>query len=137
MRNGEERFAAPVTISRSPSERVESVNFPALALGGKDDLFVLWEMFPSPSGSEWFPGASNRPQGLGYTYSSDGGQTFAAPSIIPGSFDPHQGFNGSLQGLLMQKLAANSRGDIAVVNSTFKPGQSSRIWLILGQVQAD
>jgi hypothetical protein len=137
MRNGEERFAPPVTISRSPSERVESVSFPALALAGKDDLFVLWEIFPGPAAWEWFPGPSNRPQGLGYTYSSNGGQTFAEPAIIPGSLEPDQSFNGSLQGLLMQKLAANSRGDIAVVNSTFKPGQSSRIWLILGQVQAD
>jgi hypothetical protein len=35
----------------------------------------------------------------------------------------------------MQKLAANSRGEIAVVNSTFNPGQGSRIWLIRGQVE--
>ena len=100
------------------------MSFPALAIGGKDQLFVLWERFPA-----------NRPNGLGFTYSRDGGQTFAAPSIIPGSLDRDQGFNGSLQGLLMQKLAANSRGEIAVVNSTFHPGQGSRIWLIRGQAQ--
>jgi hypothetical protein len=124
MRKGEERFAPPVTLSPPPSTRRESVSFPALAIGGKDQLFVLWERFPA-----------NRPNGLGFTYSRDGGQTFAAPSIIPGSLDRDQGFNGSLQGLLMQKLAANSRGEIAVVNSTFHPGQGSRIWLIRGQAQ--
>jgi hypothetical protein len=37
----------------------------------------------------------------------------------------------------MQKLAANRRGEIAVVNSTFHPGQGSRIWLIRGQAQED
>jgi hypothetical protein len=126
LRKGEERFAPPVTIASPQSKRFESVSFPALAIGGNDRLFVLWEIFPAPS---------QRSQGLGFTYSSDGGQTFAAPSIIPDSLDPEQGFNGSLQGLLMQKLAANRRGDIAVVNSTFKPGQRSRIWLSLGQAQ--
>jgi hypothetical protein len=137
MRQGEARFAPPVTISRPHAKRVESVSFPALAIGGKDHLFVLWEIFPGPAVWERFRGPAPRPQGLGWTYSSDGGQTFAEPSIIPGSLDPDQGFNGSLQGLLMQKLAANSRGDIAVVNSTFKAGQSSRIWLILGHAQED
>jgi hypothetical protein len=124
MRKGEKRFAPPVTLSPPHAPRVKSVSFPALAIGGKDQLFVLWERFPA-----------NRPHGLGFTYSRDGGQTFAAPSLIPGSLDRDQGFNGSLQGLLMQKLAANSRGEIAVVNSTFHPGQGSRIWLIRGQAQ--
>jgi hypothetical protein len=137
MRKGEARFAPPVIISRPHAQRFESVSFPALAIGGKNHLFVLWEIFPGPVGGERVPGPAHRPQGLGVTSSSDGGQTFAAPSILPGSLAPEQGFNGSLQGLLMQKLAANSRGDIAVVNSTFKPGQSSQIWLILGHAQED
>jgi hypothetical protein len=37
----------------------------------------------------------------------------------------------------MQKLAANSQGEIAVVNSTFTPGQRSRIWIIRGYAQED
>ena len=128
MRKGQERFAPPVPILSPPSQRFESVSFPALAVGGNDHLFVLWELFPR---------ASSRSKGLGFAYSSNSGQTFAEPSIMPGSLDPEQGFNGSLQGLLMQKLAANNRGDIAVVNSTFKPGQRSQIWLILGHVRDD
>ena len=126
LRKGDAHFAPPVTLSPLPSQRSESVSFPALAIGGKAQLFVLWERFPA-----------HRSNGLGFTYSRDGGQTFAAPSSIPGSLDREQGFNGSLQGLLMQKLAANSRGEIAVVNSTFHPGQGSRIWLIRGQAQED
>ena len=126
LRKGDARFAPPVTLSPSPSPRRESVSFPALAIGGKAQLFVLWERLPA-----------HRPNGLGFPYSRDGGQTFAAPSSIPGSLDREQGFNGSLQGLRMQKLAANRRGEIAVVNSTFPPGQGSRIWLIRGQAQED
>jgi hypothetical protein len=123
---GAERFAPPVTLSPPPSLRGERVSFPTLAIGGKEQLFVLWERLPA-----------HRPHGLGFTSSHDGGRTFAAPSIIPGSLDRDQGFNGSLQGLLMQKLAANRRGAIAVVNSTFTPGQDSRIWLIRGYAQED
>jgi hypothetical protein len=126
MPKGAARFAPPVTLSPPPSTRGESVSFPALAIGGKEQLFVLWERFPA-----------HRPHGLGFTASHDGGQTFAAPSIIPGSLEREQGFNGSLQGLLMQKLAANRRGAIAVVNSTFTPGQGSRIWLIRGHAPED
>ena len=136
MKKGEARFAPPVPISSPQSRRFESVSFPSLAIGGSDRLYVLWEIFPGSALGALFPGPANRPKGLGFTYSSDAGQTFARPSIIPGSFDPEHSFNGSLQGLLMQKLAANDRGDIAVVNNIFKPGQSSRIWLILGRAQA-
>jgi hypothetical protein len=123
---GAARFAPPVPLSSPQPTQGESGNFPALAVSGKEQLFVLWERFPA-----------HRPHGLGFTSSHDGGQTFAAPAIIPGSLERDQGVNGSLQGLLMQKLAANSRGDIAVVNSTFTPGQGSRIWLIRGHAQAD
>lgn len=136
MKSGESRFAPPVPISSPQSKRFESVSFPSLAIGGNGRLYVLWEIFPGSALEALFPGPANRPKGLGFTHSSDGGQTFATPSIIPGSLDRAYGFNGSLQGLLMQKLAANNRGDIAVVNNIFKPGQSSQIWLILGRAQA-
>jgi hypothetical protein len=137
LRQGEERFTPPVIIARPHAPRVASLSFPALAFGGQDQLFVLWEIFPGPAAGERFQGPAHRSQGLGWTASRDGGQTFAEPSLLPGSLDPDQSVNGSLQGLLMQKLAANSRGAIAVVNSTFTPGQRSRIWLIRGHAQED
>jgi hypothetical protein len=137
MSPGEEHFALPVILARPHAPGVASVSFPALALGGRDQLFVLWEIFPGPAIGARFQRPAYRSQGLGWTASRDGGQTFAAPSLIPGSLDPDQSVNGSLQGLLMQKLAANSRGAIAVVNSTFTPGQRSWIWLIRGHAQED
>lgn len=121
--NGGQTFQEPREIA-SPGEQFESVNFPTLSLDGQDNLYVLWELFPHRQG---------RPQGLGFTYSDDGGQAFATPTVVPGSIDPALGFNGSQQGLLMDKLAVNETGAIAVVNSTFKRNQTSHIRLFLGQ----
>jgi hypothetical protein len=47
--------------------------------------------------------------------------------------DAALGFSGSQQGLLMEKLAVNAPGAIAVVNSTFKGNETSHIWLFRGQ----
>ncbi|MCZ6743698.1 MAG: hypothetical protein O7D31_03320, partial [Alphaproteobacteria bacterium] len=91
---------------------------------GEDSIYVIWELFPS---------RRNYPRGLGLTYSRDGGRTFAAPSVVPGSADPALGVNGSQQGFLMRKLAVNGAGALAVVNSTFKRNRASRIWLFRGQ----
>ncbi len=115
----------PKKISSPQTEQFESVSFPALSLDGEDNIFVIWEIYPS---------LRNYPRGLGLTYSSDGGRTFAAPSVIPGSVDLALGTNGSQQGLLMRKLAVNGAGTVAVVNSTFKKNQTSHIWLFRGQV---
>ena len=115
----------PKEISSLQTGQFESVSFPALSLDGEDSIYVIWELFPS---------RRNYPRGLGLTYSSDGGRTFASPSVIPGSVDPALGINGSQQELLMRKLAVNGAGMVAVVNSTFKKNQTSRIWLFRGQV---
>ena len=61
--------------------------------------------------------------------SSDGGRTFAEPSLILGTDDLTLGVQGSQQGLLMRKLAVNRAGALAVVTSTFNRNHSSRIWL--------
>ena len=53
--------------------------------------------------------------------------------MVPGTADPTLGFNGSLQGLLMAKLAVNESGAVAVVNSTFQRDEASHVWLIRGQ----
>jgi hypothetical protein len=122
--DGERTFEEPREISSPQTEQFESVNFPALSLDGEDNLYVLWELFPD---------RGDRPQGLGFTYSNDGGRTFTSPSVVPGSTDPALGFSGSQQGLLMEKLAVNKAGSIAVVNSTFKRNEASHIWLFRGQ----
>jgi len=122
--DGGRRFDQPRGISRPQSTRFASVSFPALGLDGEDNLYVIWELFPDRAAY---------PQGLGFTCSSDGGQTFAPPAVVPGSLDPALGFNGSQQGLLMRKLAVNPAGAVAVVNSTFKEGEASHVWLFRGQ----
>ncbi|MBI4611708.1 MAG: exo-alpha-sialidase [Candidatus Rokubacteria bacterium] len=117
-------FAAPKELSSLHTEKFASVNFPALSVDGRDNLYVLWELFPS---------RGTYSQGLGFTSSRDAGRTFAPPMVIPGSVDPALGFNGSQQGLFMRKLAVNGAGAIAVVNSTFKPNEKSRVRLFRGQ----
>ncbi|MDX1402326.1 MAG: sialidase family protein [Kiloniellales bacterium] len=114
----------PSEISGPSMTGFEISGFPALSLDGEDNIYVAWELFANPKGYS---------RGLGYTTSSDGGRTFALPSVIPGSVDPAHGVNGSQQGLLMRKLAVNGAGRIAVVNSTFKKNRASRIWLTRGQ----
>lgn len=121
--DGRRMFEKPREISGWQTEQFESVNFPALSLDGEDNLYVIWELFPSQA---------SYPRGLGFTYSSDGGRTFVSPSVISGSDDPEFGFNGSQQGLLMRKLAVNEAGAIAIVNSTFKMNETSYIWLFRG-----
>jgi hypothetical protein len=54
----------------------------------KGNLYVLWEIFTDEGVF---------PKGLGLTFSSDRGETFISPLVVPGSFDPNLGFNGSQQ----------------------------------------
>ena len=61
------------------------------------------------------------------------GVNIACRSTVPDTADPTLGFNGSLQGLLMDKLAVNESGAVVVVNSTFKRDEASHVWLIRGQ----
>ncbi len=117
-------FEAPKIVSGPHPEGGEGAAFPALGLDARDTLYVVWERLPVSGPS---------PLGLGFTYSRDAGLTFAPPAAIPGSAEPALGANGSQQGLLMRKLAVNRSGAIGVVNSAFKPGGASRVWLLRGQ----
>ena len=89
-----------------------------------DNIYVIWETYTA---------FRSFPRGLGFTTSDDGGRSFAPPSVVPGSADAARGVNGSRQGLLMKKLAVNGTGALAVVNSTFRRNEISRIGLIRGQ----
>ena len=112
--------------SFEPSRAISNSNaaFPSLALDGEGRVHVLWERFRDPR---------HRPRGLGFAASGDGGHSFSAPARVPGSADAPGHWNGSHQGLLMQKLAVNAHGAIAVVNSSLRDGARSRIWLIRGE----
>ena len=99
--------------------------FPSLAIDASGNVFVMWEAFPAPRG---------RPYGLALTVSLDGGRSFSPPQAIPDSAAPDGGGNGSHQGLLMKKLAANGNGKLVVVNSSLKENAGSRVWLMLGEL---
>jgi len=120
--DGSHQFESPQEISGPGAQQFGGANFPALSLSA-GNVYVIWEIFHSGEG---------RSRGLGFSHSRDGGQSFASAKIVPGSLEPVSGFNGSQQGLLMQKLASNPTGALAVVNSTFKMNQFSRIWLFRG-----
>lgn len=118
-------FEAPREISAPIASGPAGAAFPSLAVGADGTVILSWELFPSGGG---------RPRGLGIAVSRNGGQTFTSPGIVPESADPGGGGNGSHQGLLMEKLALNAGGTVAIVNSSMKPGLRSRVWLMRGQL---
>ena len=109
--DGGARFAPPRDISGG------NAGFPSLSLDGRGKLYVLWERFAEPY----------RARGLELAVSADRGSTFSKTAVPESAGAGH---NGSLQGLLMRKLAASADGALAIVNSSFKEGESSRVWLI-------
>jgi hypothetical protein len=114
-RDGGRSFEPARAVSRP------GAGFPALGIDGKNRLYVTFELFP---------GREQRPRGLGIVVSHDGGTSFSPPEPVAHSADPSGAPNGSFQGLLMQKLAVNRRGDVAVVNSSLEDGKRSRVWLM-------
>ena len=100
--------------------------FPSLSVDAHGNLYVLCEVFPHPRAF---------PRGLALTVSRDSGGSFTAPSVVPGSVDPAGGVNGGAQGFLMRKIAVNGSGAVAIVNSTFKPNEHTRVWLIPGSLR--
>ena len=123
-RDGDGRFGDARVIGEGHAREYDSLGFPAVAVAGSS-VHVLWELFPEQG---------QRSRGLGMTVSADGGDSFAAADVVPHTADPELGINGSLQGLLMRKLAVNDQGDIAVANSSFLPEERSRVRLIRGRV---
>lgn len=123
--DGARTFDAPRDISNPLPASVESASFPDLGIDAKGNLYVIWEQYYDHR---------QRPRGLGIAVSGDGGASFTQPDVVPGSIDPAGGFNGSTQGLLMKKLAVNRSGSIAIVNSSLKPNERSRVWLMRGEM---
>lgn len=114
-----EPLGAPRVLSAT-KRGTRAAHFPSLAVDG-DAVYVVWEHYPSHR---------ERPRGLGFALSTDRGQTFAPPSPVPGMGEGLPGHNGSLQGLLARKLDVDGDGSVAIVNSTFDPGKTSRIRLV-------
>ena len=121
-RDGARTFEPGREISGGDRQPPASAAFPSLGVDDLGGVYVLWEAYPDPR---------EPPRGLVMAHSADGGDTFGGPAIVPGS--DGGGMNGSRQGLLMRKLAVNGAGEVAVVNSTLRPGESSRVWLMRGE----
>lgn len=116
------RFGKARPLSTPPA----GAGYPALALAPQGVVVVTWESYPERGA---------RPAGIGLAVSRDGGDSFGAPSMVPGSRDPRGG-NGSFQGLLGKKLALSANGELAIVNSSLAPGVGSRVWLMRGALPA-
>jgi hypothetical protein len=124
--DGGTTFSAPRRISGEPMQGYDGASFPHVATDGKNNLYVLWELFPR---------GQPRSAGLAFAFSSDGGPTFSTPEVVPGTVpESDDAINGGLQGLLMSKLAVNEAGDVAVVNSRFERGASSHVTLYRGRL---
>lgn len=118
-------FVEPRVLATGSAAGFAGADFPDFAADAHGRLMIAWGLFDA---------GGQRPKALGYTLSTDGGETFRAPKVMPHTVAPEQGFIGSTQGLLMDRLAMNADGSVALVNSIFLTGQSSRIWLHIGQL---
>jgi hypothetical protein len=119
----EVRFGASRRVSDPLPSGMDAAGFPSVALDGAGGIYVVFELFPN---------GSRRPHGLGYILSTDHGRSFSPPRVVPHSVSP-LGPNGSRQGHLMEKLAVNASGALAVANAAIAEGRASRVWYIRGQ----
>jgi hypothetical protein len=109
--DGGARFAPPRDIPGGDAR------YPALSLDAKGNVYVLSERFPD----------GFAPRGLELAVSGERGGAFRSIEVPESA---GAGRNGSLQGMLMRKLAVSADGEVAIVNSTFKENAASRVWLI-------
>src|SRR3569832_1394055 len=123
--DGARTFAPPRTVSSPLPQSARSAAYPMLGIDQKNNVYVAWELFPDL----WLFS-----RGLALAVLRDGGNSFAPPLAVPDSADPAGGINGSVQGLLMNKLAVNRNGRIALVNSSLKQNVGSRIWLMQAEL---
>ena len=126
--DGGQTFQSLRTIPNPNSQHFESGSFPSLGVAGNEKVYVLWELYPNHK---------LRSRALAFTYSNNGGKSFVSPTLLPDITNSELSENGSRQGMLMRKFAVNQSGAMAVVNSTFRLGESSHIWLLLGRLRAN
>jgi hypothetical protein len=124
--DGGRSFGPAREISNPLPAGYAGAGFPALGIDDRGRVVVIWELLHGSTPAPTY--------GLAVSVAADG-MHFSAPQLIPGSVDPGGGFNGSTQGLLMNKLAVRADGEIAVVNSAVKIGSHSRVWLLRGAVR--
>ncbi|MCD6044418.1 MAG: hypothetical protein K0R40_4021, partial [Burkholderiales bacterium] len=102
--DGARSFEAPRTIAAG--------TFPSLDVDARGGVYLLWAL----------------ERGLGLALSRSNGNDFSVISPLPRSAG--DAANGNLQGKLTDKLAVSAAGEVAVVNSSFREGEQSRVWLL-------
>lgn len=108
----------------APEDHFDQAHFPHLASDGEGTVHVLWEVYPE----NW-----QRPLALAHARGQGTPESFSDPSLVPGTGTEEVGAQGGLQGLLMRKLAVNSEGRVAVVNSSWRRNEQSSIQLLIGR----
>lgn len=126
--DGGRSFRPAQVLSHPMPASAESAHYPALEVDASGRVYVSYELYPDHR---------SKPRGLGISLSSDEGNNFSRPMAIPNSADAKGGFNGSQQGKLMNKLAANRNGRITIANSSLQQNEQSRVWLIHGTVTTE
>lgn len=124
LRNAAQDVEEPRTLSRQAGGL--GASFPSLSLASPGQIAVAWLHHAS---------ASAPPLGLELSVSSDDGGSFSPPQLVPETGDAALGVVGSRQGKLMRLLSANASGTLAVANSTFREGASSRIRVVRGHLR--
>lgn len=125
--DGEVLQGSPVNFSGSPD--IFSW-LPRMVFTDNDTIHVLWQEII-------FSGGSHGGEIL-YARSVDGGSNFSEPVNLSnkihgagkGRLNRRYWHNGSLQGLLMDKLTLTPEGRTFVVNSTLRKDESSHVWLL-------
>ena len=113
MKRGAGAFEAPRTLDRRARAHA-----PSLAVDARGGVYVLWEQ-SAEAGSK-----------LAVVHSRDGGDSFASPVEVAGVSGRAMGTNGSQQGRFASKVAVGEEGLLAIVNSTFRAGHASHVWLL-------
>jgi hypothetical protein len=124
LRNAARDIEEPRTLSRQAGGL--GASFPSLSLAASGQLAVAWLHHAS---------ASAPPLALELSVSSDGGGSFSPPELVPETGDRALAVIGSRQGKLMRLLSANATGTLAVANSTFREGMSSRVRVVRGHLR--
>ena len=121
------RWEAGTTGFSDATELVEvpdgfhRAGFPAIRIDDDDGVWILADLFAR---------GDRRASALALTHSRDGGKTFGALELVPGSPAPEGGNLGSRQGRLLERFAVTDPDHLVITLSTFLEGESSHVYLL-------
>lgn len=113
-----EGFESPREVATGLPRPWTSAGFPGMDLDAEGRIYLLMELFEQAGG---------RSNALGWMVSTDHGESFSELTTVGETPDRDLGVNGSQQGLFMRKLSVNPAGEVALINSTFRDNDQSRV----------